>query len=285
MQTTYVLCTDTGADIPWRMVQQQRIEIAHLHYTLNDAAFIYDLGRETDLAAFYYAMRNGSSVETIPVLPETFCALWNPALANGQDVLYISLSSRLSKTFLAAKSAREQMLELYKGRRIVLIDTHCCSIAQGMLVFEAAQMRRENMSLDEVAGWIVENRRYVHGLLLPHSTQTLKEFGLYAGGSLFPKPTVLRLGAEGMLETEAKCKDVEEALYAMAEYVREKGYALKNQVVGITHTDAPELAGQMKDILAAETDCVETAILPMGPITGAYVGPDSIGLAFFGSRR
>lgn len=284
----YAIFTDTGADMPWGTARQQQVEIAHLHYKMNDAAYTYDLGRETDLTAFYFAMRNGTAVGTIPVLPEAFCALWEPHLMEGRDVLMLSISRHLSRTFLAAQHAREELLARYPERRVVVVDTLCCAVAQGMLVFEASHMRREGKGMDAVAAWVVENRQYVNALLLPANLKWLRESGLYEGGAmgeLMGRRTLLRMDAAGGLVTEAKSKNEEEALFAIAGSIQRMGYALNSQIVGITHADAPELAAQLRDILCTQAGCSDATILPMGPITGCYAGPGAVGVAFFGSRR
>ncbi len=284
---SYTICTDTGADMPWGSLKQQQVEIAHLHYKMNGAAYAYDLGRETDLTAFYFAMRNGAEVGTIPVLPEAFCALWEPHLIEGKDVLYISLSRHLSKTFLAAQHAREELIACYPARRIVVADSMCCSVAQGMLVFEAAFMRQEGKNMDEVASWVVRNRQYVNALLLPQDLKWLREAELYQGGAmgeLLGKKTLLRMDAVGRPAFETRVKNDSEALEIVAESVKSLGYALNSQVVAITHADAPDFAAQLQQTLCT-AGCGDASILPMGPIAGCYAGPGAVAVAFFGSRR
>ncbi len=285
-ESTYVLFTDTSADMPWGSAKQQ-IELAHLHYKMDDTAFTYDLGRETDLSAFYFAMRNGTAVSTIPVLPEAFVTLFEPHLIAGRDILVLTLSRHLSRTFIAAQHAREDLLGRYPMRRIVVVDTLCCAAAQGMLVYEAAFMRREGKSMDEVAKWVVENRRYVNALLLPQDTKWLRAGGLYEGGAigeLMGRRVILRMDANGLPVLEAKARNEEEALQAIVQSTQRLGYALNKQVVGVTHADAPELAASLSELLL-EAGCADATILPMGPICGTYAGPGAVGVAFFGSSR
>ncbi len=286
-ESAYVLFTDTSADMPWGSAKQQQIELAHLHYKMDDTAYTYDLGRETDLSAFYFAMRNGTAVSTIPVLPEAFISLWEPHLISGRDILMLTLSRHLSRTFVAAQHAREELLARYPMRRIVVVDTLCCAAAQGMLVFEAAFMRRDSKSLNEVAKWVVENRRYVNALLLPQDTRWLRAAGLYEGGAigeLMGRRVILRMDADGLPVPEAKARNEEEALRVLVESAQGLGYALNKQVVGVTHADAPELAKEVSELLL-EAGCADATILPMGPICGCYAGPGAVGVTFFGSSR
>lgn len=274
--------------MPWRTPQARQVEIAHLHYTMNDAAYLFDMQRETDLSAFYFAMRNNTAVKTIAVLPEAFIRLWEPILASGRDVLMLTLSRYLSKTFLAAQHARESLLGKYPSRRILIVDTLCSSMPQGMLVYEAVNLREEGQDIDAVADWVIDNRLYINALLLPGSLRWLREGNIFTGGAISDftgKRPLLLMDDTGFFSQIAKCRDEEDALHIILEATQRLGYALNRQVVGIVHADAPELAKKVKKMLMEEAGCGDAAILPMGPIAGCYAGPDAIGVAFFGSGR
>jgi len=288
MRETFTVMTDTGADLPWQTAEEQGLAVAHLHYRMDQEAYAYDLGRRTDLAVFYYAMRNGAEVSTIPVLPEAFLALWEPVLQAGRDILQITIAKRLSNTFSAALSARQTLLARYPNRRILVADSCCCAVAEGMLAFEAAQMCREGKTLDETAEWIVKNRGHVNGLLLPADTGWLKKGGFLPGRGtkgLMNRQPILRLTADGSLEPAEYVKNPEDGSLALADMVKRSGYALNDQVVSVTHGDDPELANALADALRERAGCREIMILPMGPITGCYAGPGAVGAAFFGAGR
>ena len=288
MDQSYVICMDTGADIPWHTAQRNQLTVAHLRYTMNDSSYIYDLGRETDLSSLYFSMRNGTRVVTEPVAVEELMELWNPILASGRDILYLGISAALSNSFHNARRAREHLIHLYPMRRIVLVDTRSCSVAQGMLSYEAAAMRGENKPLDDTAAWVVENRAYLHGLLLVDSLKGVREAGLLRAGALrelLNRQTLLRLGLAGDVELCGSFKTEESAIAAMADYAAQEGFVLKEQTVSITHTDAAQRAAALKEALQTQAGCVDVSILPMGPIVGAHVGAGAVGVAFFGRSR
>lgn len=284
----FVICTDSAADLPWLTAIAQKVEIAHLHYSMNDTVSSYTPGRETDLSAFYFALRNNTQAETISVLPEAYKAMFEPHLIANRDILLLSLSRYVSKSFVAAQHAREELLSRYPSRRIVLLDTLCAGVAQGLLVNEAALMRQEGEELDHVANWVLENRAYINGLLLPASLTRLREAGFFRGGAmgeLLGRRLLLSMDGAGCFRQAASCKDDEDALHAFVHHVQQMGYALNRQVVAITHTDQPDLAARLREALIGEIGCDDAAILPMGPIAGSYVGPDAVGVAFYGRAR
>ncbi len=285
----YIVMTDMGADLPHTSIAQLGIQIAPMHYQLRGEACSIEPGKQADLTAFYYALRNGVPANTIPVLPEAFSALWEPVLAAGTDVLQLIISRAISNTMNAAIAARSAILPQYPGRRVVLVDTASCSMAQGMLVFEAAKMREEGSSLDEAAEWVVQNSRHLNVLLLPQMMDWLRNGGAFTGNlpvsALFSKRQLFRLDENGRLQVQDHARDEREAIGKMAAVVRRTGYALNTQVISVTHADAPELAATLVKALKDEAGCGDVLVLPMGPIIGCHAGPGAVGVAFFGSIR
>lgn len=283
----YVLYTDTGADIPFSTAQQQEIKLVDSHYSVEDETRTYAFSRE-ELFEFYSAMRNGAHVSTLPVLSEALLRLFEAELDLGNDVLMLTTSRYLSKTFFEAQRTRETLLLKYPKQRILLVDTLSCSIAQAMLVFEASNMRLEGLGLDEVAQWAVKNRSYINGLLLPESMEWLRKAGLYSGGvatDVLGRRTLFNLTAKGLLRVLAKNISIQRSLYALVESVMRIGYSLEGQIIALAHADAPEPANELRDLLLYETGCAGVNIVPMGPINGAYAGPGALCAAFYGSAR
>ncbi|MDD3920188.1 MAG: DegV family protein [Eubacteriales bacterium] len=283
----YSIVTDTASDLPYQTIDKEAILIADLHYSLQEGAMMtYDMGRTGDAASFYTAMRNGVEVTTIPVLPEAFMQLWEPSLVAGEDVLCITLSRFISKTFAAAQQARFALLTQYLDRRIVIVDAACSAVAQGMLVFEAAEQRKEGRSMDEVAAWLVQNRQHVNALLIPEDVRWLKAGDIYDGGvPLLSRRCLLKMDAEGGFVRLAQVKNDELAIELLCDELVKTGFSLDGQVISVTHADAAEKAAALAEQIRRETGCAGTMMLPMSPVTGAYAGPGAIGVAYFGNAR
>lgn len=288
MTQPFVICTDSAADLPWLTALSQKVDIVPLQYSTDGAVFTGGPGSEADAAALYFAMRNGAHVQTFPAQPEQYAALWEPHLAAGRDVLMLSVSRFLGGSFLAAQAAREDLLSRYSLRRIVIVDTLSASAAQGMLVNEAAMMRQDGAALDEVADWALDSRLCVNGLVLPGNLKWLRAGGFFSGGAmgeLLGRRLLLEMDGTGALQQAARCKDDEDAILAILDCVQEMAYEPARQVMAVTHIDAPELAALVREALIREIGCDDAAILPMGPIAGAHVGPDTVAVAFYGQSR
>lgn len=69
----------------------------------------------------------------------------------------------MNNAYIAADMLREK----YPQRKIQVIDSLCSSSGYGLLVDEAADLRDEGKSMDEVAQWVLANRNRVHHQFSP----------------------------------------------------------------------------------------------------------------------
>ena len=58
----------------------------------------------------------------------------------------------------------------------------------------------------------------------------------------------------------------------------------EEQCIYIVHADCAEEAGQLREMVEKEIPCKSTYTTFIGPIIGASVGPDTIGLYAFGKE-
>ena len=106
------------------------------------------------MADFYTALRSGGTSTTSQLTMETLRKAFAPVLEQGKDVLYLAFSSGLSGTYQTACITAQDLMEEYPGRRVVCVDTLQASMGEGLLTFEAALLRKQGKSLDEVADYV-----------------------------------------------------------------------------------------------------------------------------------
>ena len=68
-----------------------------------------------------------------------------PILESGKDILMLVFSSGLSSTYNSARIASEELQELYKDHKIILIDTKAASLGEGLLVQLAAKEEKPKL--------------------------------------------------------------------------------------------------------------------------------------------
>ena len=60
-------------------------------------------------------------------------------LSQGKDILYLSFSSALSTTYQSAVIAADDLREEFPDGQVLVVDSRCASLGQGLLVYLCAR--------------------------------------------------------------------------------------------------------------------------------------------------
>lgn len=134
----YQLFTDTSANLPTAYCQKRNIHVIPLYYYLDGEEHTCRDTASFDDAAYYAAMKAGKTVTTSQITPGNFVEAFRPALANGDDIIYICMARRISGSYDSAAQAREQLLAEFPERRIALVNTKGAGFGEGIPVMVCA---------------------------------------------------------------------------------------------------------------------------------------------------
>ena len=286
---SYRIFTDCGSNLTPEMYDKYDIEVLSLKFMIDGKEYLsYKKGESIDIKLFYEKMRNKEHVTTSLVNADEFETAFEKALANGEDVLYIGLSSGISGTYQASKIAADSLSEKYPDRKIIAIDSLAASIGGGMLVLDAAKLREEGKSIDEVAQWVEDNKMRVCHWFTVDDLFFLMRGGRVSrtsatfGEVLSIKP-VMKVDDNGKLVVVNKVMGRKKSLNTIAGQFETSG-ADKNQTVFIGHGDVDSEAAKVKEqLLALGAKNVETIILD--PVIGAHSGPGTMAVFFYADKR
>ena len=130
-----------------------------MEFNIDDKSYLnYSDEREISYKEFYDILRDGKNSTTSLVNTATFVELFEPILKDGRDILYIAFSSGLSGTYNSACIAAQMLSEQYTDSKIYTIDSLSASMGEGLLVYHAANKKKEGMNIDELKDWIENNK-------------------------------------------------------------------------------------------------------------------------------
>ncbi|OTE88587.1 fatty acid-binding protein DegV, partial [Escherichia coli] len=92
-------------------------------------------------------------------------------------VLYVAFSSGLSGSYSSALQAVELLKEEYEDPEIYVFDTKAASIGEGLLVLEAARLKKEGKSIEETLEWLENNYLKVHSWVTVDDLKYLERGG------------------------------------------------------------------------------------------------------------
>ena len=288
----FKIITNTTADLPMDYIKENQLGLIYFNYIMDEVSYGKD--KELEWKEFYRLMREeGKMPTTSQVNPQQYKEYFEAFLKENKNLLYISFSSGLSGSCGNAMLAAEELMEEKEDCRIIVVDSKCASMGEGLFVHKAVMMKKQGKSMEETADYLNE--------LVPHLTHvfTVDDLNhLYRGGRVSKaaaivgtiagiKP-ILHVDDEGHLIPLSKVRGRKKSLNALVDYMEEKvadGYLDKNDIIFISHGDALEDAEYVKAEIEKRFGITEFKINHIGPTIGAHSGPGTIALFFEGKSR
>ena len=165
----FVITTDNTADLPYSYYKENGLEYMYLTYNLDGQVY----GKENELPSkeFYARMRGGSMPTTSQINSEDAKEVWLPYLQEGKAILHLAFSSGLSGSCNSARLAAEDLKEEHPEYEIIVIDSLCASLGEGLFVHKAVELKREGKSMEEIAQWLEEHKlNFCHAVSYTHLT-------------------------------------------------------------------------------------------------------------------
>lgn len=287
---TFKIVTDSTADLPKEYLKEHGIDIVCLKYIMDGES--YGTDRELDVHEFYDMMRGGKLPTTSQVNPEEAKDFFLKCRESSKEILCLSFSSGLSGTCNSMRIAAEEIMEEYPDTRIIVIDTLCASLGEGLLVHKAVVLKKQGKTLQETADWIEE-----HKLNLVHMFTVDDLNHLYRGGrvsrtvaivgTLAGIKPILHVDNEGHLIPLRNVRGRKKSLLALVDDMEKKmgAYRDENDIVFISHGDCLGDAEFVKSEVEKRFGIHAFLVNHVGPTIGAHSGPGTLALFFLGEGR
>ena len=284
----YQILTDSCCDFTPEKYRGLGLEALPLSVTYRGRT--YDDRNDETLKELYDGLRAGVVATTAAVNPARWESAMLPILAAGKDVYIMAFSSGLSTTYQSAVIAAEELAEQYPNRKILVSDTLCASLGQGLLVWYACKKRDEGLSMEQLHDWVEENKLHLCHWFTVNDLMYLKRGGRVSaatallGTALNIKP-ILHVDDEGHLINVDKVRGRKTSIAALAEKVAQLGGNYDNRVMFISHGDCLADAQALAEILKTRFGVEEVYINYVGAVIGSHSGPGTLALFFMGDHR
>ena len=245
-------------------------------------------------AELYSRMLAGETSKTSQPSAGEYIEFFEPFLADGKDILHLTLSTGISGAYNSAKVAAEQLREKYPERKFYLVDSLAASSGYGLIMETLADLRDKGMNIDELHDWIMKHRLsmnhwffstdltfYIRG---GRVSKTSGFLGNMLGicpllnmdnlGRLIPREKVL--GKKRVIKRTVE-KMVENAVNGL-DYVGK---------VFICHSECIEDARRVAELVKEKFPKMKgkPEIFPIGATIGSHTGPGTVSLFFWGKVR
>ena len=284
----FIIVTDSTVDLPEHMLEEQGIPVLQLNYVLDGKT--YEDRKGLSGKEFFDKLREGSMPTTSQVNPEQAKEFFELFVKEGKDILCIGFSSGLSGTYNSERIAAEELSEEYPDAKIIVIDSLCASMGQGLLLVKALKKQREGMTLEELAQWLEEKKLHIcHNVTVDDLNH------LYRGGRISKTTAVLgtlvqikpiiHMNDEGKLIVIGKERGRKKALNTIVDMMGKQMEGYENDLVMVTHGDCLEDAEYVKSQIQKKYGIQDVVINGIGTVIGTHTGPGVVAVFCMGEKR
>lgn len=272
------IVTDSTCDLPKQLIEELGINIVPLKVLFGEET--YRDGMDLTNQEFYAKMsRHKELPTTAQVNPGEFLEEFNKHIGNGDEIIGIFISAKLSGTYSSAVMAKEQ---IGKGS-ISLVDSKSASFGLGLLVIEAARMVNQGKTAEEIVLWLEEAKERMPFYGIIDNLENLKKggrlssTGAFAGTLLGIKPIISL--KDGVVVLPGKARGLKKAFAWVLEDAKSKG-DLNGKLICIAHAAAPAELAEFKQLILKEFKPKEIIEFEIGSVIGTHTGAGCIGMSF-----
>ena len=279
------IITDSCADLSTDLLEKYDIDYAKMNtvYKGKESPALLSWGDRTP-KEFYDILRSGERISTTQVPVPEFKRIFKEYLDKGYDIIYIGCSSKQSGSINTGHVVSKELKKDHPGAMISCIDSMNASIGLGMLAVYAAGLAAEGKNFTEIEQAVRTARKRVNQFVTVHSLDSLKRAGRVTASSAFfgnlmgVKP-ILISDADGVQTPIKKVRGRLRSLEEIADLLEGNIEDASAQTVYIAHADCdPEEVSNLKNMVNDIIKPKDIVTVYIGPIIGASVGPDAIGV-------
>ena len=145
----YVITVNSTVDLPKEWLEERHVPVVPLKYTIDGETYTDMEGLSAK--EFFAKLREGKMSVTSQVNPEEAAELLEPYVKDGKDVLHLGFSSGLSGTLNSMRIAGQMLEEKYPEAKVIVIDTLCACLGEGLILYKALQQKAMGKTIDETA--------------------------------------------------------------------------------------------------------------------------------------
>jgi DegV family protein with EDD domain len=273
--------TDSTAYLPVDLVKKFNITIVPQILIWGDQTYMD--GIDIKPQEFYARLKTTKVMPTtsqvsVLSMQNTFQHLIN----EGNDVIGIFLSAKLSGTMQSANQGREALGA--SARKVTIIDSYTTAMAMGFQVLIAVRAANDGASLTECLTLVNRSRDHCGVYFAVDTLEFLHRGGRIGGaqrfiGSALNLKPILML-KDGYVAAEDRVRTKSKALDRLIELVTEKLKGKSSIRIATLHANAEKEARDLLSRASSKFNAVESILSSVSPVVGTHAGPGTVGLAF-----
>lgn len=291
MNHDFILSCESTCDLPYSYVAGRDIPVLFYTYNVDDQVYEDDMGRDPEaLPRFHGFLDAGKLPTTSQINAFRYEEFFRELLAKG-DVLHLAFGSGMTPSVNNAMEAANVVRAEFPDRKLIIIDTYASCGGYGLIVDDAADMRDNGASMEEIAQWVQDNCQKMYHRFYATNLMHLRRGGRVSGptaaiGTVLGICPIMRLDEKGKIFAHGKVRGKKAATREVAQSALKyaKGGKDYDGKLFINHADCPEDAEKMRDALQELLPKAKIRIYDIGTIIACHTGRGTVAIFFWGDE-
>ena len=281
------ILTDSNSGITQKEGKELGINVVPMPFFIDGEEYLEDISLTQE--GFYEKLTSGANVSTSQPAIGYINSIWDELLTTYDKVIYIPMSSGLSKSCETALISAQAE---YEGK-VYVIDNQRISVTQRQSVLDAMEMIKRGYSCEKIVKVLMDTKMNSDIFIMVDTLKYLKQGGRITpaaaalGGMLRLKPILLIKGEKldkfKMRNTSVdKAKDlmIQAAKSCVEGYLKDIDGRVDNVhlAVAYTGTDTTE-AMDFVNMIKAEFGVNEVVCEPLSLSVSCHIGPGALAIA------
>jgi DegV family protein with EDD domain len=268
------IITDSTSYLDKNYIEDENIRVVPLNYVFDGED--YKEGLKGEFNDFYSKLQSTDLFPTTsqPAIGD-FVAAYEEALKSHDQIVVITLSSKISGTYTSAHVAAEMV----DSENIRVVDSLGAAATLRFLVQDAVEMSRKGMDAHRIQEELERKKDKLGIVLTTDTLEYLSRGGRLSslqagiGNILSIKPVIRMLDGELQLveKTRGKKKAINRLLACIPEGVDR---------ISLCHVTNTGEAEKLADTLRQTYPGASVTIDELGPVIGAHLGPKTLGICY-----
>jgi EDD domain protein, DegV family len=272
---------DTNSDT----LNRYDFDILPFPVTLDDKTYFDGINITPEMVVDFVSNNSKLFPKTAQIQPLDITNTIEKHLKNGDDVIYLVLSSKLSGTYQTARLLAQDLLEKYPDRKVSIVDSLSATTGSALILYQGLKLNKLNRPYEEIVETMTFLAHHAQIFFLVGDIKWLAQGGRISRnaamlGDMLKIVPILYF-KDGEILVYEKIRGQKKALKTLFAIIEEK-MTNREQVLGMIQSTAPDL--QDKAIKYFEKELgIKNFLLPekAGSTLTVHIGTHCLGIMFF----
>ena len=275
--------TDSNSGINFEDAKELGIKVLPMPFLIDGKTYFEEISLSQE--EFFEKLENDVDISTSQPSPESVMKIWDEALEEADEVVYIPMSSGLSSACHTALMLADD----YDGK-VQVVDNQRISVTQRQSVLDAMELAKRGLTAVQIKEKLEKVKFESSIYIMLDTLKYLKKGGRITpaaaafGSALRLKPVLTIQGEKLDAYAIAKTKKqgVKKMLTAIEDDINKRFGGtdhMENIHMEIAHTKNPEAAEDLKQQIIEKFGVTEVDLYPLSLSIACHIGPGSIAVA------